>query len=96
MLAQNGKAIAADCADPGEGNSTCTINGEAGIGEQLTALNSVVSLLIGGVVGSGSANKSNGSGTAPVKSEAVREVGNVGLSQNLALVSILMVVFYSL
>jgi mannan endo-1,6-alpha-mannosidase len=46
-LQQNGRAIANMCSNPVAGNSTCTINGQTGIGEQLTGLNSVVSLLIG-------------------------------------------------
>jgi hypothetical protein len=46
-LHQSGKAIAQMCLEPVSGNSTCMINGQTGIGEQLTGLNSVVSLLIG-------------------------------------------------
>jgi hypothetical protein len=45
ILVQNGRAIADMCAEPVLGNSTCTIGDQAGIAEQLTALNSVVNLL---------------------------------------------------
>lgn len=58
-LLQNGMAIAQMCSDPVGDNSTCTIQGQMGIGEQLTGLNSVVSLLIGRGQDEGQ-NSSNG------------------------------------
>lgn len=49
MLIASGRTIAAGCTDPlsNGGNSTCNVDGATGVPEQLIALNSVVSLLIG-------------------------------------------------
>jgi len=97
MLSQNGQAIADNCS--GGQNSNCSIGGNFGLGEQMTALDSVNALLVGrapeaspGSSSAGSTSTGAASTTATAKSAATF----VGFSSTSLLVSFLFSLVYFL
>jgi mannan endo-1,6-alpha-mannosidase len=70
LLVNSANAVIGGCSSGS--NSTCVINGQRGLGEQLTALDSAIALLIAMPAGSGSPSgtASSGGGSQPSQTKA--------------------------
>jgi mannan endo-1,6-alpha-mannosidase len=86
ILSAAGKTVAAACTQ--EGNSTCTVSGNMGLGEQMAALDLVQGLLVGGSggigSGTGAASTTTATGSAKPSSTGKSDAINLRTSWNWA------------